>query len=394
MLESDSVVCFGPSDWWHMNPSCCTHIMRHLSRSNKVLYINPVSSDMLGIHSRKGLAARILRKLKSVLKFYRRIDKNLAIVSPVFVPLQGIPIIDWLNNVFLKFQLNAIMLFLRIKRPLLWVENIRAADLIQNMKWRLVVYHVSDRFEECPYTKNKDKLRERESIVTQNSDLIICVSKELFEHKKNAGAMVRYLPHGVDFKKFRNASQKKCRFPGLADCDKPIVGYFGTLTAQNDIELLEYCAREMPTATFAFAGQITGGDYEALAGMSNVVFLGKVPYEDIPSLCAAFDVCILPWRINKWIENCNPLKLFEYMASGKPIVSVPICEVKDRHSDIVAVAETKEQFCRAIENELNSDTEQRKHLRIETARRHDWDNHILQLSNIITDAISNKPHLN
>lgn len=394
ILKDQDIVCFGPSDWWGMNPSCTTHIMQRLAKTNRILYINPVSSDLLGVHSRKGLAVRILRKLKSVLRYYRRIDNNLAVVSPVFMPIQGIPIIDWLNNVFLKFQLNAIMLFLRMKRPLMWVENVRAADLIRDMKWRLVVYHVSDRFEECNYTKNKDKLRERENVVTQNSDLLICVSRKLFEHKKKTRAIVRYLPHGVDFKKFRNAVQEKRCFPDLADCDRPIVGYFGTLTAHNDIELLEYCAREMPTATFAFAGQVTGGDYEALAGMSNVVFLGKLPYKDIPALCAAFDVCILPWRINKWFENCNPLKLFEYMASGKPIVSVPICEVKDSYSDIVAVAETKEQFCRAIETELDNDTDRRKTLRIETARRHDWNNHILRLSSIITDALSNNPRLN
>ena len=107
-------------------------------------------------------------------------------------------------------------------------------------------------------------------------------------------------------------------------------------------------------------------------------------------------------KARKTIKICMAASAGGYMTQllkltegwGHEVFSVPICEVKNRHSDIVAVAETKEQFCRAIENELNSDTEQRKHLRIETARRHDWNNHILRLSNIITDALSNNPHLN
>jgi UDP-galactopyranose mutase len=172
------------------------------------------------------------------------------------------------------------------------------------------------------------------------------------------------------------------------DVTGPIAGYFGTLTEQNDIELLEHCARSLPHVNFVFAGRVTGGDYEKLRRMSNVRFLGHVPYEKIPQLCARFDVCLLPWRMSPWIEYCNPLKLFEYMASGKPIVSVPICEVIDRYSHIVSVAHTPEQFCSSIETELVGDTEKRKQLRISTAKQHTWDKYIVRLSGIIDDALA------
>jgi glycosyltransferase involved in cell wall biosynthesis len=389
VLADHDIVCFGPSDWWGMNPSSAAHIMRRLAKTNRVLYVNPVSSDLLGVQNRKGLAARILRKAKSMMRIIGRVNEHLYVISPFFIPVQGNQALDRMNNVLLRIQLGAAMLLLRFKRPLLWIENIRAADCLNWFNWRLVVYHASDKFDECCNTRNKSILRERERRISERSDVIVCASRLLYESKKGCEKNVHYLPHGVDFDLFRTAAENPEPYDGLGDAPGPIAGYFGTLTGQNDIELLEHCVASLPHIRFVFAGRVTGGDYERLRRMSNVRFLGHVPYEKIPNLCACFDVCLLPWRMSRWIEHCNPLKLFEYMASGKPIVSVPIREVRDQYSDIVAVAETREQFCRAIEAELASgDNDRRKELRIATARRHTWECHNVRLSNIIADALS------
>ena len=111
-----------------------------------------------------------------------------------------------------------------------------------------------------------------------------------------------------------------------------------------------------------------------------------MPYEEIMSLCATFDVCMLPWNMNRWIESCNPLKFFEYMASGRPIVSVPINEML-QYSDIISIAQSKEEFCAAIRWELLNDTPQRANRRIEIAKKFDWSNNIEELSHMISDAL-------
>ena len=389
MLENYDIVTFGSSDWWGDNPRCCTHIMRRLSARNKVIHINPISSDLLGIRTGKGLYKRMVRKFKSLLKFVRRVDRDLYVFSPVFLPFQGNPVIDWVNNNLLKVQIGILMFSLRIKKPLLWIDNIRAADLINSFNWQLIIYHASDRFEECPYTHNKEKLEKREACVSNSSDLIICVSRELYESKKNLRTKVCYMPHGVDFGRIREAVEGQKISDRLYQMSRPIAGYFGTLTAQNDIELLEYCAANMKDVTFVFAGKVTGGDYSELARMPNVVFLGWVPYEEIPSLCATFDVCLLPWKMNKWIRSCNPYKFMEYMASCKPIVSVAIRELM-QYSDVVSIAHSKEEFCDAIRWELKNDMPERANRRIEIAKEHSWDKQIERLSRIITNAMAAK----
>ena len=394
MLKNCDIVCFGPSDWWSMNPSCATHIMRRLAADNRVVYVNPVSCDLLGIQGKNGVLNRIKRKTKSVLKFIRKTESNLYVVSPVFLPIQGIDLIDKINNILLRMQVGLVMYWLGIKGAILWVENVRWADIIKFFRKRLVVYHVSDLFELCPYTNNKDKLRQRERHISENSDLLICVSKELYRAKQKTNSNAHYLPHGVDFELFRKAADNGKSYNGFENISNPIAGYFGTLTAENDIELLEYCAENLPEVYFVFAGEITAGDYSKLMQMGNTVFLGKVAYADIPDLCAVFDLCLLPWKMTEWMANCNPLKLLEYMASGRPIVSVPINEIADKYCDVVSIAATKEDFCRAIRWELQNDTDCRREKRISIAHANRWENHNNHLCEIIEAALKKGRHQN
>lgn len=390
MLQNQDIVCFAPGDWWGMNCSCTTHIMLRFAKKNRVLYINPFSSDLFGA-TKSGITARIIRKLKSTLKFLRQPQKNLYVFSPIFLPLQGKQTIDRLNNFLLKLQIKIVCSFLRISEPLLWVENIRAVDLIDSFQPIVTIYHVSDLFEECNYTANREILRKKERELRGKSDVLICVSKKLYDAKAAQRDNVFYLPHGVDFELFREAANNSNNsIKELADVHRPIAGYYGTLTSHNDIELLQHCATHLRDVSFVLAGQITGGNYYELLKQPNVHFLGRIPYEQIPTLCVCFDVCLLQWKMSKWIRFCNPLKFFEYMASGKPIVSVPIDEIVENYSNVVSVAGTKEEYCNAIGWELNNDTNERARRRIEAAKEHSWDSHFERLSQIITDAIIRK----
>ena len=385
MIENHSIICFAPNDFWAMNPSCTNHLMDRFTRKNKVLYINPFSSDILG--ERKNVSRRIGRKVKSIFKCFRKVRKNLYVFSPVFLPLQGNPIIDMVNNIALRFQLILACRLAGVSRPIIWVENPRAADMLDWFSAEAIVYHISDLFSKSRYVGNKEKLRRREEIVTGKSDLLFCVSKPLYQLKSACRGNVFYLPHGVDFDLFRQACAAE-PLKELADIPKPIAGYYGTMTANNDIELLLYCARRLPNVSFVFAGQITSGDYSELQKLPNVYLLGELPYVKIPRLCAGFNVCMLQWKMTDWIRSCNPLKMMEYMASGKPIVSVPIQEVVDNYSDIISVAESKEQFCDAIDSELTNDSPERSNRRIEIARSHSWLSNIEEISERITEVIN------
>jgi len=380
-MNKKCIIFFGPSDWFNMNPSSGTHLAKKLSVDNWILYINPISSDLGGTLNSSGinkfLLLKILRKLKSFAKAYHKINNNLSIFTPIFIPYQGNKYLDKINNFLIWVQIRYIILiYSRYSSHFMWIENIRSVDFITYMKWDKIIYHVSDLFVEDEYSKNKDVLIERDSFASEKSDLIICVSIELYNSKKDKYKNVYYLPHGVDFEMFYKTNSLNQKHPILTNMTGPIIGYFGTLTKSNDIELLEKCALHLPDYNFVFAGEITGGNYTNLKNMKNVLFIGFIPYEEIALLCSSFDVCLLPWIMDSWIEHCNPLKLFEYMSCGKPIVSVPIKEIVYNYSDVVSVAYNHEDFYKAIEWELNNDNNERKMKRISIAENNSWTKHI------------------
>ena len=126
--------------------------------------------------------------------------------------------------------------------------------------------------------------------------MLVCVSLPLFEAKRTLrNGAAHYLPHGVEYDRFAEATVARVASPWLLGLPHPIAGYFGTLTAQNDIALLEACAQAAPEISFVLAGTTTAGNYSGLRQLPNVHFTGKVPYDDIPALAAGFDVCLLPW---------------------------------------------------------------------------------------------------
>lgn len=367
-----------------MNPSCTTHIMKRLACANRVLYVNPFSSDLLGVRKgkRKGFSQRLMRKAKSLSRWLRKPQANLSVFSPLFLPIQGKRLVDALNNRFLLGQIRAACRLSGLRNPILWVENIRSADLLPFFPNALKIYHVSDLFSQDGYVANRSIQRQREKQITREADVIICVSRELYALKKEQKDNVFYLPHGVDFDLFYGAAQRQDIWEPLRSIPRPIAGYFGTLTDSNDIALWEYCAEQMPDVSFVLTGRITAGDYSKLASMPNVHLTGFLPYEEIPSLCAGFDVCMLNWRQSPWIYACNPLKAFEYMAAGKPIVSVPIREL-EQYQDVVSIARNPEEYVRLLRWELQSDTPSRKQRRIEIAKSHDWRVHFTRLSEIL-----------
>lgn len=386
-MKNQQILCFGPADWWHRNPSCTTHLMRAFSLENEILYVNPFSTDLPTGFS-AGLWRRIVRKGRSLATALRRVSPGFHTFSPLFLPVQGNPTLDGVNNAWIWAQLRAVLRWLHFRPTLIWYENVRAAAALDWFPSVPSIYHVSDAFAESRYLRDEHAFRALEEALSQRTDVMVCVSERLYEEKRRRfGERAHLIPHAVDFALFSAAARASVRPAELAEIPRPIAGYYGTLSASNDLELLEYCARSLPDVSFVFAGVITGGDFGPLQALPNTHFLGFLPYERMPALAAAFDVCLLPWRMTRWIEHCNPLKFMEFMAAGKPVVSVPIPQVASAGGDLVQVASGPEEFSAAIRKQLKEDTSSRQLRRMELASRHTLERHVARFSAILDSIL-------
>src|SRR5205823_13347203 len=159
-------------------------------------------------------------------------------------------------------------------------------------------------------------------------DLVFVVSETLLETKRRLNANTWTSPHGVDFEHFRRAQDADLAAPDdAAGLPRPIIGYFGSLEKWIDFELIDYLAEHRPQWTFLLVGRVAV-PAGRLSQRPNVRWLGRRPYESLPAYGKLFNAAIIPFRINQQTLHCNPLKLREYLAMGKPIVSVDFPEVR------------------------------------------------------------------
>jgi glycosyltransferase involved in cell wall biosynthesis len=171
---------------------------------------------------------------------------------------------------------------------------------------------------------------------------------------------------------FRAASD-----PGTAPIDAvatlrhPIIGFYGLIEAWIDLDLIAFLARERPQWTFLLIGRIAV-DPGDLNQLPNVVFAGPQPYVSLPRWAKAFDVAIIPYRPTRQVLNSNPLKLREYLATGKPVVSVSTPEV-DRFTDCVRIARDPAEFLRHIDDALVHDSAADRSRRIAAVADMTWE---------------------
>jgi GT2 family glycosyltransferase/glycosyltransferase involved in cell wall biosynthesis len=129
---------------------------------------------------------------------------------------------------------------------------------------------------------------------------------------------------------------------------RPVIGYYGAIAEWFDIDLIEQCARRHPQWHFVLIGAIECCDISAVADLSNVVFLGEKPYAELTHYLYAFDVCIIPFKLVDLTRATNPVKVYEYLCAGKPVVATDLPELRRLPPKLVEVTRTASEFDRAI----------------------------------------------
>jgi glycosyltransferase involved in cell wall biosynthesis len=148
-----------------------------------------------------------------------------------------------------------------------------------------------------------------------------------------------------------------------------------------DLDLIQYLAKARPEWTFLFVG-LVNFDVIALAQYSNIVFVGQQPYLSLPTWAKAFDVALYPARPTGFSLNANPLKIREYLAAGKPVVSIPTVEVQ-RLARWVRIATTPEAFLHEIEDALKSDSDELRQSRIQSIADTTWEARVAEVWDVV-----------
>ena len=191
-----------------------------------------------------------------------------------------------------------------------------------------------------------------------DNSFVLCTADILYEdmiNKRKSNMNVIYVSNGVDYEHFTKINKKlefTKDYQDILNNKKPVIGYYGALASWFDYDLIRYVANSRKDYNIVLIGSKydTDFDKEKIYELDNVYYLGAKKYDELPSYATKFDICILPFKINSITKSTNPIKIFEYMALNKPIVSTDLNECRKYKS--VLTSKTKEEFLNNIDKTI------------------------------------------
>ncbi len=350
---ADGVVCFASVDWWyHPRGHSECQIMRRLAKRTRVLWINSMGLRMPVPGKTELSIQRYGQKLKSLLMGLRRDPSGMWVYTPIFVPRYTERALAF-NGALVGAQIKLLCRWLGLAHPATWVTIPTAEPVVRQFEWARIVYNRCDSFSSFPEANGRI-IGNLERELLRTADDVVYVNEYLYNDEKDRVRRAHYFDHGVDYEHFAHNASFTDGTDGpdeVRHLERPIVGFYGALDDfVIDLDLMIKVAKHIYPGTFLVIGP-KAMEIGALTREPNVVYLGPIPYEELPRYAANFDLGIMPWLQNEWIEKCNPIKLKEYLALGFPIVSTPFPQIR-QYENLVYVADSVDEFLRAVDRGL------------------------------------------
>ena len=279
------------------------------------------------------------------------------------------------NEALFRRQVRRAAAALGLKRPTLWLNPHSAVHMAGCMGEARVIYDVTDDWSSLTQSPALLKLTvAQDAALCKRADAVIVCSERLFEMKKPLTSHLHLIPNGVDAAHYRRVLDETGPLPDAVRAwPAPVLGYTGTIHPDRvDVDLVEALARAFPQGTIALVGPnfLFPAEQARLDACANVKVTGPVPYAQLPEYMRAFDVCITPHRMTAFTESLNPIKLWEYLAAGKPIVSTDVAGFRD-YPQFVRIARDAPSFVSEVQEALGESRNTQQARRAQ-ADGHSW----------------------
>lgn len=381
-LAGCGIVYFG-NGWHSENRTSSHHIATRLARHAPLLYVD--SPGMRAPSASGRDFRRSFAKLFAALRKPREVQPGLWHCTVPQLPWRRLPFVDSLNRRFGAWAVRRAMRAVGFARRISWFVVPHPGFLARRLGESLCVYYCIDDYAAHPGVDSA-LIEQRDRELSATADLLFVAPPALLERKRTMNAAATYAPHGVDVELFARAFDPATELPaGARGLARPVIGYFGSLHEWIDLDLIEWLARARPQWAFLLIGY-AAVDVSALAALPNVRLVGAQPYETLPAWAKAFDVALIPYRQTQQVKNANPLKLREYLATGKPVVSARNAEI-EKFAHVVAIADTREQFLAACEAALAGDAPGAASDRVAAVADQSWDNRVANVLARVTETL-------
>ena len=375
-------------------------VIMDLSDKN-ILYVFPVIDWKFRIQRPQQLSKEFQNNKYQVIYFstkfnigekpgftYEKIDNNILIVTLFLNENKNIYTekltpsnIDFLLKSILKLeQVFCINKRISIIDHPFWIE------LANKLSGKYTIYDCMD--YHAGFGDESSYLLELEEESMSKSDLLILTSEDLYSRfsKENHNSIL--VRNGCEYSYFNTVPSKTMHYK-----EGKTVGYYGAISNWFDTELVASLAKRLPDYEFILVGSTYGcEDINLLKNIKNITLVGEVDYIDLTKYLYAFDIAIMPFKINQLTMATNPVKIYEYLSAGKPVVSTKLPEVK-LMGEVVYLATDVDDFEKAIIQALDENNIKLQKQRMEFAKNNDWTSRFNTISTTIATSKQKKPQI-
>lgn len=274
--------------------------------------------------------------------------------------------------------------------PVQWFyDPMAVTSFVGKLDERAVVYDCMDQLSQFKFAP--PELIQRENQLLADADVVFAGGRKLHESKSRQNQNCHFYGCGVEIDHF-----SKARLPGTMvphDLDfvhRPILGYFGVVDERLDYELIDKLAASNPEWSIVVIGPLAKVDPNSLPVRTNIYWMGRRNYDQLPAYTKAFDVCLMPFALNEATEYINPTKALEYMATGKQIISSAVPDVVSNFSSVVKIARSHEEFIELCHRAIEAPDGDAIKRGLEMADQNGWDSIVAKLEEHVRHVLKGK----
>lgn len=363
------------------------HVLKQLSRRPEIGKILAV--DYLPLNLKRALriykedlvlsvegASKVKRGL---LQKVTKVSSNIYVYSDINFFLRPKSAIKNIRKVALELNFGDIVT---------WSFFPFMAPYWRDLGQKLIVFDAVDNWLlHSSYKKHEKRLKKSYEVVKSEADIIFAVSNNLlhfFDDQQN----VYWIPNGVDFKHYNKDFPLVNR--DIADIPKPIIGYIGVIQNKVDFQLIKYLAENNPQKSIVLVGPVWNeqdSNKLLLDKYKNVYFLGYKKYQEAPMYIQQFDIGIVPHITEGFAASTNPMKIYEYLACGKPVVATENVGT-DNVNNMISLASDYKSFNNNINKLLSNDSKELQLQRQDFAKKHSWFNTVNKMLELIDNKLN------
>ena len=393
-MHKYDIILIADEPWEHFTWRRRHYIARAIAKNNRVLFIEPPLAVFYPIKHKHIKWAHVMNIGRLKCRGRNLYSYTPFKLFPASILIMNRIDLDEINKKFIFASLRKVAKKLKFTNPVLVVnysgfqydyyglfgESITVADWYDKF--------TAPTWDNVP-TEYTNCIKKKQDVILKNADIVFAVSRILCDDLKHFHKCVHYIPNGVDTEDFDKLNYHVIP-EKIKDIKKPRIGFLGMLHYIVDFELLNFIAHSRPDWSIVLIGKLNikvESDkklFKDLLENKNVCYLGIIEKAGIPAYLDALDVCIAPMKKIEMNKYADPLKLWEYLASGRPIVAVD--QGAEYECDgYIKKADTKEGFVLAIEEAMREADSSLIAERKEFARANSWSSRADEMVRIISE---------